>query len=118
MNNGRYGEVLISRLVHKRSQKLLRDWFFTVAQKISGEFHLGLGARIIHSPFSIVLNAAEGSGRASDVELGGIDIALGSANETLAAAGVLRYNGFMAERGYAEAEESEYRKRIETTGRI
>lgn len=67
-----------------------------IVKKIPGEYRYELGSQIIRSALSIVLNIAEGSGKASDKELNRfINIALGSVNETLAGVDVLFGNNLI-----------------------
>jgi len=67
------------------------------------EFRYELGSQIIRSAFSIILNIAEGSGKISDKELNRfIEIALGSAYETLAAVDSLRRNQLISNNEFEE----------------
>ena len=61
-----------------------------LVKMIPKEYRFEIGSQIIRSASSIVLNIAEGSAKGSDRELNRyMDIALGSAYETLAAADML-----------------------------
>lgn len=81
--------------VYKESKQLL-SFVLVIIKKLPKEYRFELGTQIIRSSFSIVLNIAEGSGKTSDKELNRfIEIALGSVNETLAGADVLRENKFI-----------------------
>ena len=72
-------------------------------KQLPKEYRFELGSQIIRSSFSITLNIAEGSGKTSDRELNRyIEIALGSVNETLAAADVLKNNHFITEDDFDE----------------
>jgi len=78
--------------VYKDSQELF-SLILKLTKKLPKEYRFELSSQMIRSSFSIVLNIAEGSGKTSDTELNRfINIALGSVNETLAAADALRYN--------------------------
>lgn len=88
--------------VYRYSKELL-FLILGVVKKLPREYRFELGSQIIRSSFSIALNIAEGSGKTSDKELNRfIDIALGSVNETLAAADILKDNDFI---GSAEFDE-------------
>lgn len=81
--------------VYKESKQLM-SLILKIVKKIPKEYRFELGSQIIRSSFSIILNIAEGSGKASDRELGRfINISLGSVNETLASIDVLKENGFI-----------------------
>ena len=70
------------------------------------EYRFELGSQIIRSAFSITLNIAEGSGKASDKELNRfINIALGSLNETLAALDIFLDNNFINKEEFRECYE-------------
>ena len=78
-----------------------------IVKNLPKEYRYELGSQIIRSTFSIILNIAEGSGKASDKELNRfIEIALGSVNETLAGVDVLKDNGFIMNNEFSEV----YRK--------
>jgi len=56
-----------------------------IVKKLPKEYRFEIGAQLVRSALSVVLNIAEGSGKKSDKELGRyLDIALGSLYETLA----------------------------------
>lgn len=74
-----------------------------IVKNLPKEYRYELGSQIIRSTFSIILNIAEGSGKASDKELNRfIEIALGSVNETLAGVDVLKDNGFIMNNEFSE----------------
>ena len=78
--------------VYKDSQQLF-SLVLSITKKLPKEFRFELTSQLIRSSFSIVLNIAEGSGKISDKELNRfIDIALGSAYETVAGMDALRIN--------------------------
>lgn len=77
-----------------------------IVKKMPKEYRFELGSQIIRSAFSVILNIAEGSGKASDIELNRfINIAIGSLNETLAATDALRYNNFISEQEFEDIYE-------------
>ena len=88
--------------VYKEAKELL-SLILKLVKKLPREYRYELGSQIIRSAFSIILNIAEGSGKTSDKELNRfIDIALGSANETLAAVDVLKENGLVTAEEFDE----------------
>lgn len=67
-----------------------------LVNKLPKEYRFELGSQIIRAALSIVLNIAEGSGKATDKELNRfLNISLGSANEVLAATDLMYYNKFI-----------------------
>ena len=81
-----------------KDARALHSIVLKVVGKLPKEYRFELGSQIIRSSFSVVLNIAEGSGKSSDVEFNRfLNISLGSASETLAAADVLRYNKLIGE---------------------
>jgi len=81
--------------VYQDSKKL---FFLTLklVKNLPKEYRFELGSQTIRCALSIILNIAEGSGKASDKELNRfIEIALGSVNELVAAMDVLRDNKFI-----------------------
>lgn len=81
--------------VYKDAQRLFSQTL-AITKKLPREFRFELGSQIIRAALSIVLNIAEGSGKSSDKELNRfIEIALGSAYETVAGMDALRINGFI-----------------------
>lgn len=88
--------------VYKDSKALFAQ-VLEIVQRLPREHRYELGGQITRSAFSIVLNIAEGSGKSSDRELNRfIDVALGSANETLAAIDVFHDNNFITEEKFGE----------------
>lgn len=89
--------------VYQDSKKL----FYLVlklVKRLPKEYRFELGSQIIKCALSIILNIAEGSGKASDKELNRfIEISLGSVNELLAAMDVLRDNGFITDNEFIDA---------------
>ncbi|MEK7635946.1 MAG: four helix bundle protein [Patescibacteria group bacterium] len=76
--------------------KVLFSLILKLVKKLPKEYRFELGSQIIRCCFSIILNIAEGSGKASDKELNRyINISLGSATELLAAIDVLKDNNFI-----------------------
>ena len=81
-----------------RDARTLHSVILKVVGKLPKEYRFELGSQINRSSFSIILNIAEGSGKSSDVEFNRfLNIALGSASETLAGVDVLRYNKLISE---------------------
>ena len=65
-------------------------------KKLPKEYRFELGSQIVRAGISVILNIAEGSGKATDKELNRyFNIALGSLNETLAAVDILKDNSFI-----------------------
>ena len=54
--------------VYKDSRELF-SFVLKIVKKLPKEFRFELGSQIIRSAFSVTLNIAEGSGKASDKEL-------------------------------------------------
>lgn len=91
--------------VYQDSQQLF-SLVLSITKKVPKEFRFELTSQLIRSSFSIVLNTAEGSGKTSDKELNRfIDIALGSAYETVAGMDTLRINGFIADTEFTNVKE-------------
>lgn len=62
-----------------------------LVKRLPKEYRFELGSQIVRCTFSIILNIAEGSGKASDKELNRfIEISLGSISELVAAVDVLK----------------------------
>lgn len=81
-----------------------------LTKKVPKEFRYEIGSQIIRSALSISLNIAEGCGKRSDKELNRfLEIALGSAYETLACTDTLRRNRFIT-----QVEFEEIQKKIES----
>jgi len=90
--------------VYKDSKKLFRE-ILPIIDKLPQGRRIELGGQIVRSAQSIVLNIAEGSGKASDKELNRfVEIALGSAYETLAGLDILRENNLMSQVKFVELE--------------
>lgn len=88
--------------VYQDSKKLF-SLILKLVKRLPKEYRFELGSQIIRCAFSIILNIAEGSGKASDKELNRfIEISLGSVNELLAASGVLRDNNFITDDEFNE----------------
>lgn len=67
-----------------------------IVQKLPREHRYELGSQIMRSSLSIALNIAEGGGKSYVKELNRfLDIALGSAYETLAALDAMKRNGLI-----------------------
>lgn len=81
--------------VYQDSQKLFSD-IAVLTKPLPYEFKSSLGDQITRASLSIVLNIAEGSGKNSIKELNRfLDIAIGSAYETLACIDTLVLNKFI-----------------------
>ena len=81
--------------VYKDSQFVFSEVLHLV-QKLPKEYRYTLGDQLIRSSFSIVLNIAEGSGKASEGELGRyLNISMGSSYESIAALDTLAQNNFL-----------------------
>lgn len=88
--------------VYKNS-KQLTVLILKLVKDLPKEYRFEVGSQIVRSSFSIVLNIAEGSGKASDRELNRfLDIALGSAYETLAGIDILKENNLVTKVSYDE----------------
>ncbi len=82
--------------VYKDAKELF-SLIFKIVKDLPREYRFELGSQIIRSALSIVLNIAEGSGKVSDREMNRFfEITLGSVNETLAAADVLKDNNLLS----------------------
>ena len=81
--------------VYRDSQKLYSD-ILAILKTFPREHQYSIGDQISRSSFSIILNMAEGSGKATTKDLSRfLDISLGSAYETLACIDVLAENKFI-----------------------
>ena len=81
--------------VYQDSQKLFSDILGIVAT-LPSQYRYSLGDQMTRAALSIVLNIAEGSGKNSIKELNRfLDIAIGSAYETLACVDTLAQNKFI-----------------------
>lgn len=94
--------------VYNEAKELL-SLVLEIVRRLPREYRYELGSQLIRSAFSIILNIAEGSGKASDRELNRfLNVALGSVYEVLAGLDVLRGNRLMSKdefsAGYRLAE--------------
>src|SRR3989344_2474906 len=81
--------------VYQDSQKLFSD-VLVVVGVLPSQYKYSLGDQMTRATLSIVLNIAEGSGKNSIKELNRfLDIAIGSAYETLACVDTLAQNKFI-----------------------
>lgn len=102
-------------MIEKRDKNLFRffDWevyndaqeaftdVLSIVRKLPRDLQYALGDQIIRSSLSVVLNIAEGSGRATNKELSRFfDIALGSINETMAGLDVLLRMAYITENDF------------------
>lgn len=91
--------------VYKDAQKLF-TLVLKIVKALPREFRFEMGSQIVRSSFSVILNIAEGSGKISDNELNRfIDIALGSAYETVAGVDTLRLTGLVSESDFISVRE-------------
>ena len=91
--------------VYGDAQNLFSKILITV-NKLPKEYRFELSSQIIRSTLSIILNIAEGGGKESDKELNRfIDIALGSAYETLAGLDTLFRNKLIKEEEFLSFQE-------------
>jgi four helix bundle protein len=87
--------------VYQDSQDLFSQ-ILKIVSKLPKEYRFELGSQVVRSCLSVVLNIAEGSGKASDKEMNRfIDISLGSLYETLANIDSLKRNGFLNEKEFS-----------------
>ena len=87
------------------SQNLFTE-VLAIVKRIPREYRFELGSQIIRSALSITLNIAEGSGKASNKDLGNyLNIALGSLYETVANIDTLRINAFINQKECAVLHE-------------
>ena len=83
--------------VYKDAKELF-SLLLKIVKNLPKEYRFELGSQIIRAGLSVILNIAEGSGKATDRELNRyFNIALGSLNETLAAIDILKDNGFVTD---------------------
>ncbi len=86
--------------VYQDAQELF-SFILNVVEKLPKKYRYELGSQLVRSNFSVVLNIAEGSGKISDAELNRfLDIALGSAYETLAASDTLIRNKLISQKDF------------------
>jgi four helix bundle protein len=84
-----------------RDAKALFSSLLKIVKRLPSEYRFELGSQMIRSGLSIILNIAEGSGKSTDKELNRyFDIALGSANEVLAATDVCKDNSFITDKEF------------------
>lgn len=82
--------------VYKMSRSLFKD-VLKIIEELPGNHKFGIGNQLSRSTSSIALNIAEGSGKSSAKDLNRyLDIALGSAYETLASLDLLREIGLLS----------------------
>ncbi|MEK7449835.1 MAG: four helix bundle protein [Planctomycetota bacterium] len=83
--------------VYKESKKLFKI-VYNFVDKLPDKVRFDLGRHMLRAAFSVILNIAEGSGKSSDKELNRyFDISIGSLNETVAAADVLKDNNLISD---------------------
>lgn len=86
-----------------QDSKRLFSVMLKIVKKLPKEYRFELGSQIIRCALSVVLNIAEGSGKTSDKELNRfIEISLGSVNELLASADLLKDNNFIKSEEFDE----------------
>lgn len=86
--------------VYRDSKSLFAD-ILGVVNKLPQKYRFDLGGQIIRSGFSITLNIAEGSGKASDKDFNRyLDISLGSLYEVVASLDILRDNKIITEKEF------------------
>lgn len=92
--------------VYSDAQKLFSE-VILITRSLPQQYLFDIGSQLNRSGLSIILNIAEGSGKKSDKELSRfLDIALGSAYETLACLDTLRRNHLLNEGRYADLTKS------------
>ncbi len=90
--------------VYKDSQELFSD-ILKITTSLPSQYKYSLGDQVTRSSLSIVLNIAEGSGKSSIKELNRfLDIALGSAYETLACVDTFMQNNYISSKQQEELE--------------
>ena len=91
--------------VYKDAQDL-SSFCLGIIRKLPKEYRFELSAQLIRSSSSIVLNIAEGSGKASRKDFSHfIDIALGSLYETVANIDILKTNNLIDQKDFLIAKE-------------
>lgn len=91
--------------VYKEAKSLFRE-VLLVVDALPQSRKFDVGSQLIRSCQSIALNIAEGSGKASDKELNRfVEIALGSAYETLANLDMLRETKLLSQDKFLKLEE-------------
>jgi four helix bundle protein len=92
--------------VYQESRELLA-FVLNIVKKLPKEYRFELGSQIIRSAFSVLLNIAEGSGKASDKELNHFfNIAHGSLYETFAGIDFFRYNKLITKEEFMKATQT------------
>lgn len=91
--------------LYENAQQLLTA-ILKLTKKVPKEFRYEIGSQIVRSALSISLNIAERCGKRSDKESNCfLEIALGSAYETLARTDTLRRNRFFTQAEFEEIQE-------------
>ncbi len=86
--------------VYLDSKDLFSD-VLRIVNKLPREYRFDLGGQIVRSGFSIMLNIAEGSGKATDKDFNRyLDISLGSLYELVASLDILRDNKIITEKEF------------------
>lgn len=86
--------------VYRDSKDLFSD-VLRIVNKLPREYRFDLGGQIVRSGFSIMLNIAEGSGKATDKDFNRyLDISLGSLYELVASLDILRDNKIITEKEF------------------
>ena len=84
-----------------RDSKSLFTEVLGIVNKLPQKYRFDLGGQITRSGFSIMLNIAEGSGKATDRDFNRyLDISLGSLYEVVASLDILRDNGIITEKEF------------------
>jgi four helix bundle protein len=77
-----------------------------LVRKLPKEYRFELGNQLIRAALSVILNIAEGSGKATDKDLNRyFDISLGSLNEVLTGYDAMKDNKFIAEEEFKKVFE-------------
>lgn len=86
--------------VYRDSKSLFTD-VLGIVNKLPQKYRYDLGGQIVRSGFSITLNIAEGSGKATDKDFNRyLDISLGSLYEVVASLDILRDNEIITEKEF------------------
>jgi len=86
--------------VYRDSKSLFTD-VLDIVNNLPQRYRFDLGGQITRSGFSIMLNIAEGSGKATDKDFNRyLDISLGSLYEVVASLDVLRDNKIITEKEF------------------
>jgi four helix bundle protein len=87
--------------IYKESQILFSE-VHKIVKKMPKEYRFDVGSQALRSSLSIVLNIAEGSGKATDKDFNRyLDISMGSLYETLACLDTLRSTGIVSEADFS-----------------